>query len=107
MMRGMFAMAAKELQKPNPVARNVAALVKIFEVGAKLELETVKHADSDSGDINVNVGVQVGKLPIVEIVVADRNEAREFAEIKQQLLESVSGNGEKQGTDILGSSHTA
>ncbi len=61
---------------------------------ARLELDASRHAERD---VNINVGVQVGELPIVEVVVSDRDEARQFADFKRQVIESNAnrnGNGE-------------
>ena len=97
-LRGTFRLAIRELQKDEPSMRNLAAMHKVFEAGARLELDTVRNAQGrDQGGVNVNVGVgvQVGRLPVAEIVVNDRDEARQFAEIRQRLLEAAGDNGEK------------
>ena len=93
LMQGTFQLAVAELQKPDPSPRNLAALHKVFEAGAKLELETIKHADRASGGADVNVGLNAGQspAPIVEIIVRNRDEAVEFAAIREQLLARVNG----------------
>ena len=91
LMRGTFELAVAELRKPEPSPRNLAALHKVFEAGAKLELETLKHADKACRDADDDLRVGLSPAPILEVVVANRQEAVEFAEIREQLLARVNG----------------
>ncbi len=60
---------------------------------ARLEIEAARQ-DHRSADVNVNVGVHIGNTPVAEIVVNDRDEVRQFGEIRERLIEAVGKNGD-------------
>ena len=90
LMQGMVRVALAELQKPSPNARNLAALLRVFEAGARLELEAIK-VDTASRDADVDRNVGQPPAPIVEVIVANRQEAVQFAEIREQLIARANG----------------
>jgi len=88
-MAAMFDMAVLEMTKVVPNVRNLLALLRVFEVGAKLEQDERKLAIAAEQGVNVNVDVEVGRLPVIEVVVKNREEVQQFSDIRDQLVKTL------------------
>ena len=89
LMAAMFDMAVLEMTKVVPNVRNLLALLRVFEVGAKLEQDERKLAIAAEQGVNVNVDVEVGRLPVIEVVVKNREEVQQFSDIRDQLVKTL------------------
>ena len=89
LMSGMFSMAAREMAKETPSVRNITALLRIFEVAAKLEQDERKLLLASEQGTPPEGYTGVGSMPVIEVVVKNRDEVHQFSDIRDQLVETL------------------
>ena len=101
LMAGMFEMAVNEIKKGDKAStRNITALLRIFEVAAKLEQDERKLQLAAEQGTQPEGYTGVGSMPVIEVVVKNRDEVQQFSDIRDQLVETLANqriDGKHQG----------